>query len=105
MKSFQDRIYRYIFCKQGSSHKIKPWIGLSWLDTLKERFAKENDLIETYDDVILEVVSIDTFFLVFILVDALTAFCVCSNLVLAISIILSFSKLFVQLKKTAIMTV
>lgn len=42
----RSRIHTY-----SSKVQIKPWIGLSWLDTLKERFAKENDLIETYDDV------------------------------------------------------
>ena len=31
--------------------QIKPWIGLSWLDTLKERFEETDKPIENLDDI------------------------------------------------------
>lgn len=42
----RSRIHTYT-----SKIQIKPWIGLSWLDTLKERFAETDKAIEDPNDV------------------------------------------------------
>ena len=42
----RSRIHTYT-----SKIQIKPWIGLSWLDTLKERFSESERTIENPDDI------------------------------------------------------
>ena len=43
--------HRSRFHTYTSKVQIKPWVGLSWLDTLKQRYEKENNRIENYDDI------------------------------------------------------
>lgn len=42
----RSRMHTYI-----SKINIKPWVGLSWLDTLKERFIESEKPIENMDDI------------------------------------------------------
>ena len=42
----RSRIHAY-----SSKVQIKPWVGLSWLDTLKERFEETDKPIENSDDI------------------------------------------------------